>query len=122
VSVERFRRTAFTDRFLQGAALGGLGAILAVSFGLSGLTALGAVVLLSLVVPPRFAFAAGMLTSIGLLWVFFSVQDILRCATSALSCSGPSTFPFDAVSAIVLATGLLLLFATRRRARDVARR
>jgi hypothetical protein len=71
--------------------------------------------------PPRFAFAAGMLTS-GLLWVFFSVQDILRCITSLSSCSGPSTFPFGAVSAIVLATGLVLSLMTRRRSRDIASR
>lgn len=122
MSVEGFCRSAVSDRFLGGAALGGLGSMLAVSFGLPGLTALGAVALLSLLMPPRFAFAAGMLTSAGLLWVFFSVQDVLRCATSPSSCSGPSTVPFGAVSAIVLATGLVLLFITRRRSRDIARR
>jgi hypothetical protein len=31
VTIEQFRRTAVTDRFLAGAALGGLGCILAVS-------------------------------------------------------------------------------------------
>ena len=96
--------------------------ILAVSFGLPGLTALGAVALLSLLMPPPFAFAAGMLTSVGLLWVFFSVQDVFRCATSPSSCSGPSTIPFGAVSAIVLAAGLVLLFVTRHRTPDIPRR
>jgi hypothetical protein len=121
MSVRGFRRRAVADRFLLGAAVGGLGGILAESFGLPGLTALGAIALLSLMMPPRFAFAAGILTSVGLLWVFLSVQDVLRCATTPSSCSGPSTFPFGAVSAIVLATGLALLFMTRRRWRDIAR-
>lgn len=121
MSVEGFHRSALSDRFLGGAALGGLGGILAVSFGLPGLTALGAVALLSALVPPRFAFAAGLLTSVGLLWVFFSIQDVLRCATSPSSCSGPSTVPFVAVSAIVLAMGLVLLFVTRRQSRDIGR-
>jgi hypothetical protein len=120
MSVEGFRRSAVSDRFLGGAALGGLGSILAVSFGLPGLTALGVVALLSLLMPPRFAFAAGMLTSAGLIWVFFSVQDVQRCATSPSSCPGPSTVPFGAVSAIVLAAGLVLLLITRRRSRDIA--
>jgi hypothetical protein len=120
--VEGFHRSAVSDRFLGGAALGGLGGILAVSFGIPGLTVLGAVALLSLLVPPRFAFAAGLLTFAGLLWVFFSVQDVFRCATSPSSCSGASTVPFGLVSAIVLATGLVLLFVTRRRSRDNSRR
>jgi hypothetical protein len=118
MSVKGFRRGAVSDGFLGGTALGGLGGILAVSFGLPGLTALGAVALLSLLKPPRFAFAAGMLTSAGFLWVFFSVEEVFRCATSPSSCSGASTVPFGAVSAIVLATGLFLLFVTRRRSRD----
>jgi hypothetical protein len=122
MSAEGFLRSAVSDRFLGGAALGGLGGILAVSLGLPGLTVLGAVALLSLLIPPRFAFAAGMLTSAGLLWVFFSVQDVLRCATSPSSCSGASTVPFGAVSAIVLSTGLVLLFVTRRRSRDIGQR
>jgi hypothetical protein len=122
MSLESFRRSAVSDRFLGGGALGALGGILAVSFGLPGLTVLAAVALLSLLVPPRFAFAGGMLTAAGLLWAFFSVQDTLRCATSPSSCSGPSTVPFSALSAIVLVTGLILVFMTRRRSRDIAPR
>jgi hypothetical protein len=122
MSVEGLHRSAISDRFLGGAALGGVGGILAVSFGLPGLTALGVVALLSALVPPRFAFAAGLLTSAGSLWAFFSVQDVFRCATSPSSCSGASTVPFGTVSAIVLATGLVLLFVTGRRSRDISRR
>ena len=117
MSAEGFRRTAVADRVLAGAAVGGIGGILAVPFGVPGLALLGAVALLSALVPPRFAFLAGLLTSTGLAWVFFTTQGVLRCAASPSSCSGVA--PFAVVAGLVLGFGILLLALTRNRFRSV---
>lgn len=114
MNVEGFRRTAYADRVLAGAAIGAVGGVLAVPFGLPGLAMFGVVALVSALVPPRFTFLGGLLTSAGALWVFFTTQAVVRCAANPSSCSGPSPLPFAAASAIVLAVGLLLLVVSRR--------
>jgi hypothetical protein len=112
---DRAHRTTLSDRLLLGAVLGAPLAILAVAFGVPGLVTLLAVVALSAFIAPRFAFLAGLLLAVGALWLFFTTQDALRCATNPTSCSGPEPAPFVVVSAVVFGAGVRTLIGTRRR-------
>lgn len=125
MSVERGYRTVASDRVLAGSALGAFGGIVAVALGIPGLTMWALAAVLLAFAPPRFALLAGLLTSSGALWTFFTTQAVLRCAADPSSCSGPSPVPLAAASVLVLGVGLVLLEVTRRqvvRSRDSARR
>ena len=114
MSLERRNRSVVSDRALAGSALGALGGILAVSFGTPGLATFAIAAVVSAFIGPRFALAAGVVTSAGALWTFFTTQAVLGCVANPSSCSGPSPVPFAVGSVVVLSAGLVLLAATRR--------
>jgi hypothetical protein len=125
MNVQQTGDRSFVNRLAFGAVLGSASGVLAVTFGVPGLSLLAVVVALSALIPPRYAFLAGLLIAIGGLWLFFSVRSVIYCAASPSSCSGPQPGPFAVVSGVVLAVGLLALAVTRRRlgpSRDIARR
>lgn len=120
-----FHRSQLSDRVLAGAVLGAAAAIVAVAFGIPGLTLFAVASLLLALAPPRFALAAGFLMSAGTLWLFFATVAVIGCATNPSSCSGPAPGPFAVASGLVLGTGVLLFAATHRRmnpSRDTQRR
>jgi hypothetical protein len=125
MAVDRADSRHVTSRLAAGAALGTVTGVLADVFGVLGLALLVAVVAISVLVPPRFAFLAGVLISAGGLWLFFSLQAASFCAVNPSSCSGPSPVPFAAVSGLVLASGIVALAKTRvrhNRSHDIRRR
>ena len=109
------QRSATADRVLAGMALGAVGGIFAISFGIPGLVGLALVALFMALIPPRFAVLAGLLTAVGAVWTFFTVLGVIRCALSPGTCSGPSPVPFLGAAIVVLGAGVLLLRWTWRR-------
>jgi hypothetical protein len=111
---ERGALASVASRFAVGAVLGsGLGT-LAAALGVPGLLLLAVVIALSALIPPRYAFLAGILVAAGGVWLFFSTRAVVFCEANPSSCSGPAPEPFAVASGVVLAVGLVALVATRR--------
>jgi hypothetical protein len=123
MTVARRRSASVVSRLALGAVLGsGLGTI-AAALGVPGLVLLGVVVARSALIPPRYAFLAGVLIGAGGVWLFFSTRAVVVCQANPSSCSGPAPEPFAVVSGIVVAVGVVALIATRRRlgrSRDIS--
>lgn len=125
MTIRQTGNRSFVNRLAFGAVLGSASGVLAVTFGVPGLSLLAVVVALSALIPPRYAFLAGVLIATGGLWLFFSVRAVIFCAANPSSCSGPQPEVFAVVSGVVLAVGLLAFVVTRRRfgpSSDIRRR
>ncbi len=114
-------RTLFLVGLLPGAVLG-------LAFVVSGPAIMvgGAFVLAWIIAYlPRFASASGGLIGFGVVSFVLVGQAALRCATDT-ACSGPDVTPWLALSAALIAVGVVLGLETRRRlaraGRDQARR
>jgi len=63
---------------------------------------------------PRYLGAAGALVGFGAIWLLLIGQAGLRCATDA-TCTQPDVTPWLAFGALILATGVLVGWASYRR-------
>ena len=108
---------AISSPLIAGAVIGTLTGVAIDVLGVRGLAILAVVVIASALVQPRFALLAGVLLAAGGLWLVFSLAATASCTVDPASCSGPSPIPFAAVSALVVAAGMLALATTRRRMR-----
>lgn len=105
--------------WLFGFALGAVLALVSVEISLIGMVlAVAAVIVVGIVMPPRYAFLSGGLVGIGGLWLVGTLSS-LPCEGSAAACGNP--YPMIGLTATLVLVGLIAGLVTARERFRLAR-
>lgn len=103
----------------MGLVLGLTSGILAVRIGiLGGSLAALVIIVLSIMVPPRFAALAGAAGGIGAFWLYGTIDTAAKCQGTPDYCGNANLMPLLSVSLAALAVSMLAAVATIRRQRQ----